>query len=201
LHAEGINQFRPYRLDALERCRFPIFLRRANEHFGPLTEPLADKRALDAALAKLKIKGRLSPEVIAVEYLDARGGDGLFRKYSAFNIAGKIMPRHLIFSDHWVQKFPGNVEPARLEEEQRYLQENPHREILKQVFELANIDYGRVDYGVVDGKIQVWEINSNPYLLQAPAKYPIEHLPNQSWFASEVGRVLSELASSSRSHR
>jgi hypothetical protein len=32
-------------------------------------------------------------------------------------------------------------------------------------FELAGIEYGRIDYGIKDGRIQVREINKNPTLV------------------------------------
>ena len=39
------------------------------------------------------------------------------------------------------------------------------RQRCKLLFDLARIDYGRIDYSVVDGRIQVWEINTNPMIL------------------------------------
>jgi hypothetical protein len=201
LYTEGINRFRPYRLDHLEHGRFPMFLRRSNEHFGPLTELLYDAAELEAALGKLREESRLGPEVIAVEYVDVRGEDGVFRKYSAFNIGGQIIPRHVLYSEHWVQKFPSLLSAKQLSEERQYLDENPHEQELKRIFELANIDYGRIDYGVLEGKLQVWEINCNPYLLQDPSKYTEQHMPNQRWFAERVASALSELLTSNRSIR
>ena len=35
-------------------------------------------------------------------------------------------------------------------------------------FALANIDYGRIDYGIVDGQVQTFEINNNPSVLTRP---------------------------------
>src|SRR5262249_7605081 len=32
-------------------------------------------------------------------------------------------------------------------------------------FELAGIEYGRADFGLVDGKVQLYEINSNPHMI------------------------------------
>ena len=36
------------------------------------------------------------------------------------------------------------------------------------MFGLAAIDYGRVDYGVLDGAPQAWEINTNPTIGRGP---------------------------------
>ncbi len=55
--------------------------------------------------------------------------------------------------------------PETAREELDYVRSNPHAEELREIFELARIDYGRIDYSVVDGCIQVWEINTNPMIL------------------------------------
>jgi hypothetical protein len=50
------------------------------------------------------------------------------------------------------------------------LQSNPYAEHLKKVFDAAGIEYGRADFGMYRGRIQVYEINTNPHV--AP---PCEH--------------------------
>jgi hypothetical protein len=52
----------------------------------------------------------------------------------------------------------------------------PHREELRQIFDLAGITYGRIDYGLRAEKIQVWEINLNPTLIQGREKYHTDKL-------------------------
>ena len=51
------------------------------------------------------------------------------------------------------------------------MQTNPHEAELRAIFKLARIDYGRIDYGIKDGQIQVWEINTNPMLLKLAMFY------------------------------
>jgi len=48
-----------------------------------------------------------------------------------------------------------------------FLRENPHAEWARQVFEMAHIEYGRLDYGVRNGQPQAWEINFTPALTGA----------------------------------
>src|SRR5262249_42167607 len=38
----------------------------------------------------------------------------------------------------------------------------PHRQALGEIFQAAGIEYGRIDYSVLDGRIVTWEINTNP---------------------------------------
>src|SRR5262249_37550000 len=47
-------------------------------------------------------------------------------------------------------------------EQQEYLEANPHRSWLAGLFQLAGIDYGRIDYSLLAGKPQIWEINTHP---------------------------------------
>jgi hypothetical protein len=53
------------------------------------------------------------------------------------------------------------------EEENAILREDPYRDTLRQVFELAEIEYGRADFGIVEGKPQIYEINTNPTIRPA----------------------------------
>ncbi len=42
--------------------------------------------------------------------------------------------------------------------------------LLRRVFDLAHIRFGRIDYGVLNGVPQVWEINTNPTMGRNPTK-------------------------------
>ncbi len=55
-----------------------------------------------------------------------------------------------------------------IEEEFSYIQNNPHQKELRDIFDIANIEYGRIDYGFNDGKLQVWEINTLPVIGRYP---------------------------------
>jgi hypothetical protein len=50
---------------------------------------------------------------------------------------------------------------AQLTEELDYIRTNPHEAEIKAIFERANIGFGRMDYGMVGGRIVVYEINLN----------------------------------------
>ena len=88
----------------------------------------------------------------------------MYRKYAAFIIGPRILPRHLFFGEHWCVKAWERMDPELLEEERRYIEAFPHHEALQQIFDVAGVQFGRIDYGVVNGKIQGWEINTNPML-------------------------------------
>jgi hypothetical protein len=60
-------------------------------------------------------------------------------------------------------KFQGSEFSRRMaEEEGDYVLTNPHGAVLRELFDLAKVGYGRIDYAVKDGRIQTWEMNLNP---------------------------------------
>lgn len=164
LHQADINPFRALRLhEDLSTLRYPVFLRRENDHRGPITGLLHNRAELDAAVARFSDRRNL----IAVEYCHTADADGMFRKYSVLKIGRRIVPRHIIHSRGWVEKLPDLMAEPLLQEEMEYLHANPHAEAIRPIFRLAGIDYGRIDYSLLDGRIVVWEINTNPSMTPA----------------------------------
>ena len=53
-------------------------------------------------------------------------------------------------------------------EEREFLEKNEHADEIKMIFELAKVEYGRIDYALLNGKLQVWEINTNPTIGRPP---------------------------------
>jgi hypothetical protein len=62
---------------------------------------------------------------------------------------------------------------ATAREELEQVQKNPHAEWLRETLALARIRYGRIDYGLLNGKPQVWEINTNPTIIRPAAARPL----------------------------
>ncbi len=163
LEVQGINQFGVYRLneDRAPR-RYPVFLRGENDHSGSRSALLHAPQELAAAIRKSEAPGAHRRELIVTEFCAQRDAHGLYHKYAAWCIDGWILPGHLFFGPHWMLKRPTTLTPELLAEENDYLTRNPHAAQLERVFALAGIGYGRADYGVVDGRIQIYEINTNP---------------------------------------
>lgn len=183
----GCNLFRAYRAsERLDDLRFPVFLRRAVEHEGSVTGLLRDHREVDQAIVRALLSGIELNDVLIVEFCDTSQGSRRFRKYSAFRVGDRIIPRHLIFSEKWMLKLPDILDPAAIAEERAYLESNPHERELREIFDRAHIDYGRIDYGVLDDRLQVWEINTNPIVMQPRDRYQRQHLPAQEFFAERI---------------
>jgi len=184
LAERGVNGFRAYRVNALpDSLRFPVFLRGENDHRGSLSSLLQDRMALEKSLDQLR-GCRHNKDMLVVEYCPYERDDGMFVKYSAMRIGSSLIPRHMLFSSMWEVKFPDYVDQACLAEEEEYLAHMPHGSELLEIFDLAGIDYGRIDYTLVQGRIQVFEINTNPTLVPPVSKLDPCRWPSQARSAS-----------------
>ena len=173
LYERDLNGFNVYRVTEVRRPeRFPVFLR--GEAQNPLTPLLHTQEELDAAIVEMDRQGLSRENKLIVEFCDTSDKKGIFRKYSAFRIGNRVIASHMNFSRNWLIKpgrpSPENMTPkenmaAELIEEWQFVKNNPHEAEIREVFELARIDYGRMDYALLDGAPQVWEINTNPTIV------------------------------------
>lgn len=190
----GYNKFDIYRLsEAREPTQYPVFLRRHDDHTGAGSELLYSRQEMLAAIKRLEDSRIDRDQWIICEFCDTADENGIYRKYSAFNLDGQIVPRHLFFSHEWMLKVPTLVDSDHVAEEWQYVTENPHEEALREIFALARIDYGRIDYALLDGRIQVWEINTNPVITTprdggGPARWPVH-----DQFSRQFSRALLRL--------
>ncbi len=170
LHDRGQNAFNIYRVsERVEPKSFPVFIRREDDHRGPMSGLIDSSSALQQALDEMRKRGELREGKVVVEFADTRDADGIVRKYGAFRVGNRIIPRHVFLSRDWMLKEQAMdhqlSSDAVMAEESAYLDANPHESELREIFELADIEYGRIDYGIKGGRIQVWEINTNPTIL------------------------------------
>ena len=167
LRLEGINDFDALRADEWRLpARYPVFLRHEQEHNSPLSDLLHTPEALEQALQKLRDAGIPRRGVLIVEYAAEPFAPPLFRKFSSFCVANSVFAHHTVIENSWIVKHGMKVVvPEEYHEYERaFVEENRHAELLGRVFQIAGIEYGRADFGVVGGRVQVYEINTNPYL-------------------------------------
>jgi hypothetical protein len=193
LHKAGKNPFSVHRANEdLSRVRFPVFIRQNHSHDGAMTELIESADDLGVALRNVRHR-RDDDGLLIVEYVDTRDREGLFRKFGAFRIGDRIIPRHVLLSRQWMLKYPDLVDENTVAEERNYLQQNPHEHALMEIFELARIDYGRIDYGVLDGKIVTWEINTNPTVVVPKERLVEERKPLQRLFMTPFAEAIQKL--------
>jgi hypothetical protein len=107
----------------LGRLEYPVLLRSPGFHTGRhfvYVESLAASTEAAASLA--------GEELLAIQYLDARGADGMARKYRVMFIGGSLYPLHLAVSSDWkVHYFSAGMarSEAFRDEERRFLLDMP----------------------------------------------------------------------------
>jgi len=161
MYKKGINPFNIYRLsDGDEPKQYPIFIRIENDHAGPITDLIYNESNFRLFRSKF---GNLK-SAVAIEFINTSDKSGIFKKYSCMIFGDEIIPKHLIFSKNWVCKTGDIVDPDTVAAESAFIHNNPHKNKLRKIFKAANIQYGRIDYGLMNGSICVWEINTHPDL-------------------------------------
>lgn len=165
LYRAGTNSFRAVRASEYRGgLRFPVFLRTDRGHYGNMSPLLYNERELRQALLSARIRFVDAHDLLVVEFRDL-SQNGWFHKYSAFRVGDRILSRHAQWSRHWMIKSEtGDRSPDTARRERAYMEGSPHDAQLMPIFRLANIEYGRMDYAVHDGRVEVWEINTAPAL-------------------------------------
>ncbi len=190
LFDDGVNDFNVHRIEEMDgTVRYPVFLRYEDQHIGALTPLLKSRAEAEDWIAQLAADGEQMDRIIATEFIETIDHQRLYRKFGAFRVGGEIVPRHMFVGTHWEVKQATNTKAAfRRREEYGYLRENPHADRILEIFEMANVQYGRIDYALKDGRIQVWEINDNPQCNSSLVRY----------YKGRFGRNLFSLAGMDR---
>jgi hypothetical protein len=193
LRSRGSNHFDVWRVgEPKEDPRFPVFVRGENDHRGSRTPLLHTPEELEAALAELRARGESDANLV-VEFLDTADQEGTYRKYAAFVVGERVLARHLYVSDEWMLKSAKRKDAETLREEQEYVTKNPHADVIREIAAAANISYGRVDYSLLDGSVQVWEINTNPMIAGRWVPQSVS-APQRSTASKIVGRLIRPAA-------
>ncbi len=166
LHAQGLNSFNVYRLDEWRDVqRFPVFIRRERGH-GPHVSQLIDSpRPLREHIERYSMDPDAA-DMMIVEFGSAPWSDGRYRKFGVFRAGDAVYLQHCFITNEWYAKdLPSDASDADRAEADGYRATNPHARDVLRAFEIAQIEYGRADYCVVDGRVQIFEINTNPTII------------------------------------
>ncbi|HEV8013938.1 MAG TPA: tetratricopeptide repeat protein [Stellaceae bacterium] len=156
---------------------FPLLLRAPGFHTGRHFVRAERAEAIAGAAAALP-----GDALLAIEYLDARGADGLARKYRVMIIDGALYPLHLAISQDWkVHYFTADMaaDAAYRDEERRFLADMPSvlgpraMAALAAIGRALRLDYAGVDFGLrVDGALLLFEANAT-MVINPPDPDPI----------------------------
>jgi hypothetical protein len=165
LHQRGLNEFRAVRAGGdRSNLRFPVFLRNERLHEGALSPLLNSESEIHQAIGRALVQGHKLKDLLLVEFCDTANEAKYYRKYAAFVVGKKIIPRSLNYGREWMLKHSQTeFTMPMVQEELEFVRQNPHEQQLAKIFELAQVDYGRIDYSIKkSGRVQTWEINLYP---------------------------------------
>jgi hypothetical protein len=163
--APAIRTLSPTAILADPALAFPILLRRPGFHTGRHFVRVDRRDALAPAIAALGAE-----ELLAIQYLDARGPDGMARKYRVMFIDGVAYPLHLAISADWkVHYFSADMagDAGHREEERRFLEDMPSvlgtraMAALERIRGTLGLEYGGIDFALApDGSVLLFEANA-----------------------------------------
>ena len=189
---------------------FPLLLRAPGFHTGQHFLRVGTQAALAGAAAAMP-GGELGGDLLAIECLDARGADGMARKYRVMFIDGTPWPLHLAISRDWKVHYftAGMAESAAFRaEERRFLDDMPAVLGPRAMAALAGIqatlglDYAGVDFGLApDGSLLLFEANAT-MVINPPEPQPMwdYRRPAVDAALGAARRMLTRLASAAPFH-
>lgn len=153
--------------------QFPALIRSPGFHMGSHFILVRDSKDLLSSAEALP-----GDELLIMEFLHARGADGMTRKYRVMIIGGELYPLHLAISKDWkVHYFSAAMatDQAFRNEEQRFLEDMPAalgaRAIgaLLRIGVVLGLDYAGIDFGLrADGSILLFEANATMVIAPPP---------------------------------
>lgn len=160
-----------------EGLTFPLLLRSPGFHTGQNFTRV--EHAGDLAASARELPG---DTLLAIQFLDAAGSDGLVRKYRVMTITGALYPLHLAISRSWkVHYFTSAMaeDSAFRAEEARFLTNMADAlgrlamDGLKRLAAALALDYGGIDFGISpDGRVLLFEANATMAIVP-PSAEPI----------------------------
>lgn len=160
----------PQALLSAADLRFPLLLRRPGFHNGEYFACVRHRDALSQTIASLG-----GDELLLIEYLDARGADGVTRKYRVMFIDGIAYPLHLAMSADWKVHYATSDMRHSADfraEERRFLEDMPAvlgpraMAALTRIGAALGLEYAGVDFALAaDGSVMLFEANATMIVL------------------------------------
>ncbi|HHH43857.1 MAG TPA: hypothetical protein ENK49_06950 [Gammaproteobacteria bacterium] len=165
LHKAGLNRFRAYpaALDP-EPSRFPVFLKCVSHHKQDFQDLIPDQATLVRRLNELRDSGFPLQYMLVIEFINREHRKNIYRRSTLYRIGDRMIAANPVTEASPFVKY-GDIKLATEEDLAASVQEmteNPYADYMRHVFDIANIEYGRVDFGFDGEKPAVYEINTNP---------------------------------------
>jgi tetratricopeptide repeat protein len=163
--APRIAALSPAAILAADDLRFPLLLRRPGFHTGRYFLYVESRDALAQAIDSLA-----ADELLVIEYLEARGSDGMARKYRVMFVDGVLYPLHLAISTDWKVHYfsAGMAHNAAYREEERHFLEDMAAVLgeramtaLQEICAMLALEYAGIDFALApDGSVLLFEANA-----------------------------------------
>jgi hypothetical protein len=167
LKQRGVNSFDVWRVEETSSPeRYPVFLRTESAHRGPLSDLLWNQDEVRAAIEDAVEQGFPLRGLLLIEYRAEPVRDGVFRKDAIYRVGDRMVPCLSVHESRWKAKGGemGIAGQELYDDEYDMVVENRHGNVVRTAFDVSDIDYGRADFGFVDGRPEVYEINTNPMI-------------------------------------
>jgi hypothetical protein len=165
-----IHTLSPAAASSAVELGLPLLLRRPGFHNGEHFIRIDTPADLTPAIEALG-----GDELLAIQFLDARGADGMIRKYRVMFIDGAVYPLHLAVASHWKIHYGKSdmaYSAAYREEERRFLEDMPAvlgprvMAVLEQICATLDLEYAGIDFGLAtDGSVLLFEANATMIVL------------------------------------
>lgn len=153
-------------LEAVTRAglEFPLIVRLPATHRGRTMILVENEEQFRSAVAT-------EQDYFAIEFVDYRRADGLYRKYRIWSFGGRQIFRHLAITDHWIVHITSGNEfmadrPDLIQEEVRLMERlegalpDQVHAIVAEIGERLRLDCFGVDFGFhTDGRMVLFEAN------------------------------------------
>ena len=179
---------------------YPLLLRAPGFHTGRHFVRVDRADMLAGAVAALP-----GDPLLAIEFLDARGPDGLVRKYRVMFVDGRPYPLHLAVSPDWKVHYvtaATATDPRLREEERQFLGDMPRvlgpraSAALGAIAQVLSLDYAGADFGLsASGEILLFEANAT-MVVNPPEPGPLDDYrrPAAEAILTAVRRMLRDRA-------
>ena len=165
LHKAGTNRFRAYPAALDPRpSRFPVFLKCESDHDQDFHELIGDQSALEKRLEALRASGFPLHYMLVIEFANREHRENVYRRHTIYRIGDRMVPANPVTEADPFVKYgsPGLATEADRAASVAEIMENPHADHMRRVFEIAEIEYGRADFGFDGDTPAIYEINTNP---------------------------------------
>ena len=143
--------------------RWPLIVRSRGEHGGKQMLLFDDISQLDSH----RDLPWLYRDICLIEYIDYKDADGFYQKNRIIVVDGVPYPRHALFMRQWMvhassrgELMSENMELVHREEQFISSQVQQYYPVFEEMYRRIGLDIFGVDFGVIKGKVLVFEANA-----------------------------------------